>query len=220
MLNHLKFWICCGLILVALSAAMTIPAAGASIAYSIVDYPAYSTVSFGRIDSISGVIITDGTLGNIGSGNIIGGSFTITDPFAGSLTKPVLGNVSVTGTLFATLTDLKLFTPPSGTNALQLGDLFHTPYTVGNEYDLLTYVRTSGGNDGFRGTVATAIGPFSGAAFGWNFTAPNPTPLGGNDPWIIASVPEPSTLILAGVGFLLGLGLTRRNTKLEALIIG
>ena len=62
--------------------------AGASnISYNIVDYPANEADAFSGTDTISGTIITDGTIGPLSTADIIGGSFSFTGAY-GNLSGP------------------------------------------------------------------------------------------------------------------------------------
>ena len=63
--------------------------AGANdITYKIVDYPANEADAFSGTDTISGTIITDGTIGLLSVANIISGDLSFTDPEGDLFTGP------------------------------------------------------------------------------------------------------------------------------------
>ena len=69
-----------------------------NITYNIVNYPAYETDSTtDDIDTITGTIVTDGAIGPLAISDIVGGSFTLTNPEYGTFTTPILGYTTLSG---------------------------------------------------------------------------------------------------------------------------
>jgi PEP-CTERM motif len=168
-----------------------------TITYSIQNYPADQNGA-----SLSGTITTDGTIGNLASSDILSWSWTIT-PLGGTpftLTSSDPDSITnVLGSLVASASEITIAVPVNGgaeTNDLTL----ENAGGIGS----LEYSRESGGSVYFGYTASNAPIWFTG----------NPS-MGGTDPWVIAtaSVPEPSTITLAGLGAVVGLlhGLARKR---------
>ena len=199
-----------------------VSAARASITYNIQNYPIYQTDAMtGGVDTISGTIVTDGQIGQLASSDITGGSYTITNPTLGSVTYLVVGNFTIEGVVKATATQILLpsAAPLYGINALLLNSVTYAnqPYTIGQYLTNISWTRTNGlyvQSDSFSGGIVSATSTISTipvANFSVNLS--DPSPLGGNDPWVIAavpnvdSVPEPSTLIVWSLLSTLAVGL-------------
>ncbi len=209
-----------GLLFSALLLASVSNAWSQDITYNIVDYPAYETdtTTGGGTDTISGTIVTDGNTGPLTAADIVGGSFTFQNPTWGAFTFPVLGNVTITGTLAATLSslsipqtlvagqhnELELYASDDSDPAIPTYSLIQYdrdyPLGLAPHYDL--YLGEGGTDPPFpapndTGRFSTGLRP-SGSLI-----------LGASDNWIIATaapIPEPSTFTLLGMA-LLGLGL-------------
>jgi len=164
-----------------------------TITYSIQNYPADQNGA-----TLSGTITTDGVIGNLAQGDFLSGSgdilswnwtitpvggtpFTVTSSDAGSLTV-------VEGSLVASASEITM----AGVLAGAPNDF--SSQGSNPEGDLEWNREVSGGT--YFGEAGT---------FAFWFTG-NPS-MGGTKPWVIAvaSVPEPSTLTLAGLGAISGL---------------
>ncbi|MGP0069831.1 MAG: PEP-CTERM sorting domain-containing protein [Isosphaeraceae bacterium] len=177
---------------------LTAPCIGtaAPITYAIQNYPADQNGA-----TLSGTITTDGTIGELMDSNVLSWSWTITPtggtPFTLS-SVDVGSGFGITGTgVSASTSEITIASPISQGF---LNDMVFTGIDAAG----LFYDRFVGAGT-YYGSVPNTI-PV------WN--TGNPA-MGGTDPWVIAvaSVPEPSTLTLAGLGVVsvLAFGLARRR---------
>jgi hypothetical protein len=201
-------------LLAAAFAASVANATASTLTYKIVDYPAYeSDVYLPSTDTIAGTIITDGAIGPLSTSDIVGGSYTISNPTVGNFTVPVLGNITISGTVLATSSALTIPLPPSGQgNTLQLdsdqisNDIeqqFIFNYRRINEPQPYTYDQYNG----FEAQSHAAEGGLiSRLWFSAQANYPSYLQLGSSDPWVVATatpVPEPGALalLLPALGF-------------------
>jgi hypothetical protein len=183
---------------VVLLAAPCIGHAG-TITYSIKNYPADQNGA-----ALSGTITTDGTIGNLATGDILSWSYTMT-PVGGTpftLTSSESGSTtSLQGTVIASPSEITVAGIPTGTIGANSLDLFNR-----NAQSELQYFR--------QGTQSSSVGDYFGSALVAIWATENPS-MGGTDPWVIAvaSVPEPSTFTLSAMGVVSGLacGLGRKR---------
>ncbi len=201
------------------------------ITYQINDYPTEQASG-----TQSGFITVDESLGSspgvLEPGEITAWQVTVTGH--SSLPDITYGTTSqqgdilatlVNGTVGVSLTELTLPQPsPSGastvTNSLQLGDM-QSGFWGTNFFGLLQWRRSlsepTPGDFTFheryrlRDRYGTPWG-FDDVTY-WKYTTSSFSPLGGGDPWVIATsthMPEPSSIALAAFG-LLGFGYRRRK---------
>ena len=165
---------------------------GASIIYSIQSYPSQQNGL-----TLSGTIITDGTIGPIFAGNINGFTMTVSGPngFTFSYASGQ-GEIQTLGFLSTTATGQLEIAGPNSllefSSFAKIGMLFPPADPI---------LRWSRGAT-LSGDQYEAINP-TGTIL-WNDTPPATGSLGG-DPWIIGqAVPEPGSLTLAllGIGYL------------------
>jgi hypothetical protein len=185
--------------LVTICAAVTmifvfgIAAQATMLTYSIVDYPAYQVdTSTSLTDHVSGTIIADPTTGVISSA-----SFTITGTTSYTVASATINaavNVSVTPTAIILtqaapygFLDLKGSTGVSGANST--ADLqWYTPASP--------WVVGTMDWAGYMGTVGSkGSGPL--------FASGQVAPEFSYYPWVVATVPEPATMAILGLGGLL-----------------
>ena len=154
------------------------------ITYSIQDYPADQNGA-----TLSGTIVTDGTIGDLAATDISSWTFTITpvggSPFTYS-SSDTGGSTMLLGQVVASQTDITIASANAQTsNTLR----FSIQRAARNE---LEYTRILDGTNQYTGGADDKIV--------WSTSDPN---MGGTDPWVIAtagSVPEPSSLIFGGLG--------------------
>lgn len=153
------------------------------ITYYIVDYPANEITESGSgTDTISGTIITDGTIGPLSAANIVGGTFSFTFP-GGNLSGPASFG-SPTG-LQATPTDLIL--NPGADSSFSVST---NTYPTGAE-------AVYGNNPGdalYYGFVGVGDGLFY--LFNQTPLLTDPGSIAASSSWVIATVPEPASLVL------------------------
>ena len=153
-------------------------------------------------DTISGTIVTDGTLGASSAADIIGGTFSFTDPQGDVYAGPALFN-GARFDLEATPTQLLL--DPGADSYLSIYSL----QAVGGL--TLTADAVYGNNPGngyYYGEVEFNSGSLGGTGYVFE-SYPVPTSpsgsIGANSSWVIATVPEPTSLALFSLA-ILGLG--------------
>jgi hypothetical protein len=168
--------------LVVAAAFAAAPATAENITYTFVGLSPISDFYAGGADTISGTIVTDGTLGQgIGASHILGGTLTMSGSSAGNFTTPMPHE-----SMDFTATSTQLLVAPGhgvGING------------NGSGFDLdVAYDHTANHNSYY----ATAWSPLGDPIAG--FTAPSWTgPVAGDGSWIVATAaPEPSTLVLLG----------------------
>ena len=177
-------------ILSALLLARVSNAGAQDITYNIVDYPTNEADGWGcGTDTISGTIITDGTIGPLSTANIVGGSFSFVGA-NGSLSGPAW----FSGTVGLEATPTQLILDPGSDSSFSIGtaELLATSNSLGADAVYENYVRDGqyygslvADNEGFQ----TVLGYFD--------SAPVPTEqgsIGESSSWVIATVPEPDSL--------------------------
>jgi hypothetical protein len=183
----------CSQFLLALLTFLAFPTVGSAgnITYNIVNYP-----DFQNGWTLSGTITTDGTTGFIIEKNIKSWMFTITKGDSTFTVSNTTANASITrlGNLKATATELLLPMPPAsgGVNEFGLGVVIPDANVIVSWIQQINL----GGDDISRydGTASKGVDQ------GWNVNPNTTTGLGSKANWVIATVPEPSTFFLAGVG--------------------
>jgi hypothetical protein len=182
--------IVCGLLAVGLAVSVSSGRAD-TITYNIIDYPAYETDFYnGATDTVSGTIITDGALGRLYATDIVGGSWTLTNPIIGTVTAP-FSSVTILQHIVATSTTLSA--PDGSLITLAFGDGVY-----GYDDDYL--------NAGGLYQSYFPIAPSSNTLYGFKYQSPHPVlnPV-GDGVFAIVAVPEPGCLMLL-VSALLGFG--------------
>ncbi len=156
-----------------------------SMTYDIVNYPADQNGW-----TLSGTITTDGKTGDLAPTDILSWTWTITTggfPFPIAFTassSDATAGIGATN-LEATTTDIEA--------------------PIGGELDLQAYPNYLVYNrlPGFQQTYYTEIYTGGRPILYYTWSTINPS-MGGTDPWVIASVPEPSSLYLLGFGAVCG----------------
>jgi hypothetical protein len=204
----------CSLVAVLLFSAIVLasmPAAGLSITYNLVNYPGSQTDTVnGGTDTISGTIVTNGTLGAWPFGpihQVIGGTIVFQTPtttYRGTYLDYGYDTTGADSMLTATTSQLLAY---SG-DVMDL--LYQTP--TGTNI-LLSYCRASGSTF-YKGMVYDMTNLY--AQFNTGATDSGPGNIGANNPWVVATAaPEPGMLVLL-VTALLGLVaalFVRRRTR-------
>ncbi len=183
----------------ALLAVLPTVAEGASISYAIRNYPADQNGA-----NVTGIITTDGTLGVISSNNILSWTWTISAPgvFDYTLNSTDPDAAASGGGIVATVTDLTIPFPFVAPNQF-IDGLSLLSDAIPKSKLLWTRSTVSVGDATQRYEGVIIIGSPKVAYTAWS--TDNPA-MGGTDPWVIASVPEPSNLTLAGVGLMCVIG--------------
>jgi hypothetical protein len=202
-----------------LLAALIAPAsraAASNITYKIVDYPVNEGVATGTgTDRISGTITTDGTIGPVSAANIVAGTFTFSDPRGDVVSGAATFGTSIN--LQATPTQLLLDSgfgfsisaqdrAPNTTDELDTASIQYTNNSSGGQYygdlaaDTPVHVLMSSFN-----SAPVSTGPGS---------------IEANSAWVIAAVPEPSSLAVLCAAFpAIGISYMRRRSVLRNLAI-
>ena len=169
------------------------------ITYNIVDYPVNETDPTSATDTVSGMIITDGTIGPISAANIIGGTFSLTSPSFG-ITGPASFGDPIG--LEATPTQLLLDLGANSSFSISTGTTDESPPGFiggGSMGASVDYENTPSGGQyygnagGDFGTLAFVFPVFDSAPVSTTSGS-----IGANSSWVIATVPEPSTLAMLG----------------------
>ena len=107
-------------------------ARASNLVYEIVDYPVNQIDQSSGTDTVSGTIVTDGSLGSITVADIVGGSLTLSGSGGSfSAASIVAGYSGTPGSLQATSTDLVLY--PGGN--FTFGSSATDPLTVSLRYN-------------------------------------------------------------------------------------
>ena len=157
------------------------------ITYTIQNYPADQNGA-----SLAGTITTDGAIGNLAIADILSWSWTIT-PAGGTATtvssSDALTAVIIFESVVASRSSITLAGNANNAFALTQSD------TSGDVFNDLDYER-------FVGEEQQYVGQLTGDVW----VTRNPV-MGGTDPWVIAevaTVPEPTSLRLTGMGAVFG----------------
>jgi hypothetical protein len=167
------------------------------IIYNIVDYPANEVDTVSATDTVSGTIITDGTIGPLSESNIIGGTFSLTSPNFG-----VSGTASFGVPIGLEATPTQLLLDPGVDSSFSIGTTYvyydgetgvmGAQVVYENDPGSGQYYSSAGGS---FGTMSFVFPSFD--------SAPVPTTqgsIGANASWVVATVPEPSTFVLFCIG--------------------
>lgn len=198
-----------GLMFVAGLLAIASSAAAGVITYNIVDYPVNEGVVSGTgADRISGTIMTDGTIGLISGTDILGGTLTFTDPKGDVATGPATFGSPID--LQATPTQLLL----SGGLSFSISTEERIPHqTDSAAVASVTYENDPSGGL-YSGELGTVMPDPLMVMSSFNSTpVPNtPGSIGAKPDWVIAAVPEPSSIaLLCAVILMLGMSYLPRS---------
>ena len=188
------------------------------ITYNIVDYPANEVDTVSATDTVSGTIITDGTIGPLSESNIIGGTFSLTSPNFG-----VSGSASFGVPIGLEATPTQLLLDPGVDSSFSIGTtyVYYDGIATGAQSAQVVYENDPGSGQYY----SSAGGSFGDMAFVFPSFDSSPVPttqgsIGANSSWVVATVPEPSTFVLFPVSvpsalpLMLGDGSGRRSSRL------
>jgi fibronectin-binding autotransporter adhesin len=173
-------------------------ASAGDITYNIVNYPVNEVDNTGGTDTVSGTIITDGTIGPLTASNMVGGSLTVSG-LAGTFSSEPTNNVvfainqgDPNNRVIATST--QLLVPSNG-----FLDINTSPSS--SSFDIeIGYFNNAEGVDFYDGTVNVSDS-FDPVVFGTEFNGSLHAPgsIAQNPTWVIARIP-PSVWTLAVSG--------------------
>ena len=180
--------------------ASTSNARAGDITYNIVDYPANEIDASSGTDTISGTIITDGTKGWLSLKNIIGGTFSFTAAQGSAIGPAKFGSpVGLEATSTQLLLESRVDSSFSISTSYQLNP--------NQEYEAQVGYNNIPAGGIYNGSLASSYYDpplaLTISEFGKDTVPTVPGSIGANSPWIIATVPEPSTfvfLVVGGVG--------------------
>ena len=169
----------------------------ADLIYNIQNYPSDQSGH-----TLSGTITTDGTIGTLTSGNIV--SWVVTLDGTESFRSTDSGAITGVESLDATSTNLTL-SNSNFASVLNLG------VSISNvEADEVFWRNSS------LSSQLLYLAKYNSAQI-WSTTTPS---LGGSEPWLIAvaqssTVPEPSSLPIAGSAIICGIGVCVRRMRIR-----
>jgi hypothetical protein len=172
--------------------ALPANASAGVITYNIVDYPVNEGVMSGAgADKISGTIVTDGTMGPISATNILGGTFMFTDPKGDVAIGPAEFGSPIN--LQATPTELLL----SCGLSFSINTVQHIRHTDSIAVASVTYENDPSGGQ-YYGELGTALPDPLMVVSSFNSTPVSAArgSIGSSSDWVIAAVPEPSSIAL------------------------
>jgi hypothetical protein len=168
-------------------AAVVSNATASDVTYNIVDYPANEGTN-----TISGTIITNGTIGSLAAANIIGGTFSISEGDGELISGPAEFNNPID--LQATATAL-LLNPGSDSSFWISTTQSDQSWTAWADYENDPSSSLFSGGLTAEPPAILTVDLFD------SYPVPTtPGSIGANSAWIIATVPEPSAFALLGIG--------------------
>ncbi len=198
------------LVLSAVLLASTSNARAGDTTYNIVDYPANEIDGSSGTDTISGTIITDGKIGLLSAADLIGGTFSFT-----AAKGSAIGPASFDSPVGLEATSAQLLLEPRADSTFSIST--SVQLNPNQEYEAQAGYKNDPAGGVYDGSLVCSyydpplVVPL--ASFGKGNVPTTPGSIGANSAWVIATVPEPGTLVLlaAGAVGLAGYGRRRRR---------
>ena len=171
-----------------------------NITYDIANYPINQANYYvGGTDVLSGTIVTDGSMGTLSAADIVGGSYTITDPGVGLENGNTYTQLFLPPSPYTFQFVLTDFTASPTELTLPSGGLFEHFFS-GPQNPPLTLTGYLKYGNNFQGgnTFYECGNPSSAGFFTSNITEAAPGSIADDNPWIIATVapvPEPASSV-------------------------
>ncbi|MGO9110052.1 MAG: PEP-CTERM sorting domain-containing protein [Thermoguttaceae bacterium] len=164
------------------------------ITYNIVDYPVNETDPTSATDTVSGTIITDGTIGPLSAANMIGGTFSLSSPHF-----DVAGPASFTAPIGLEATPTELLLDVGVDSSFSISTVITGQDGIATTCNAagVTYENTPGGGL-YCGSGSLSFGTMVMLLPGFYLSPVPTTPgsIGASSTWVIATVPEPASLML------------------------